>query len=93
MTSSHEPMVRLTSYLICKVLRPRSTKFANEKKLGQKWPHQGELQGVKNSTLSNFDQIWYIASSIVEVIQVSVIKSGYAPLRAHKGAKRGHLTV
>ena len=46
-------MVRITSYLIFRVLRARPTKFANEKKIGAKTAPPG---GAKKGQKLNFDQ-------------------------------------
>ena len=57
-------------------------------KLGQKRPHQGALKTAKNSTLADFNQIWYKASPDGGELKFAWKKLLY-PLWAPSGGKRG----
>ena len=83
-------MVRITSYLIFRILRARPTKFANEKKIGAKTAPPG---GAKKGQKLNFDQF---QPNLVESIPYwrkcnFVLKKGVlpplGPIRGQKRAK------
>ena len=56
-SSSHEPTVRLTSYLTYRVLKARSTKFANKKKF---WRKMASLEGAHKGEKFNFEKSFKI---------------------------------
>ena len=53
-SSSHEPLVQMTSYLIWRVLMARSRTFANENEIGSKRAPPGGAENGRNFNFGRF---------------------------------------